>query len=49
MRCRAKQKSLNKDIFNVQEVLKEMFKVLIHQGNANQNNSVLPSYDTQNS
>jgi hypothetical protein len=31
-----------------QEVLKEIFKVLRHQGNANQNNSEVPSYTHQN-
>jgi hypothetical protein len=39
---------LNRGISNGWEALKEMFKVLGHQGNANQNNSEVPSYTDQN-
>ena len=35
MGCRAKQKILKREISNGQEALKEMVKVLSHQGNAN--------------
>ena len=43
MEFRAKQKILKREISNGQEALKEMFKVLSHQGNANHNNSEVPS------
>ena len=43
-----KQRILNKGISNGWEALKEMFKVLSHQGNTNQNNSEVPSYTGQN-
>jgi hypothetical protein len=33
---------------NGREALKEMFKVLSHQGNANQNNHEIPPYTNQN-
>ena len=48
MECRAKQKILKREISNGQEALKEMVKVLSDQGNANQNNSEIPSYTYQN-
>ena len=48
MECRAKQKILKREISNGQEALKEMFKVLSHQGNANQNDPEIPSYTNQN-
>jgi hypothetical protein len=35
---------LNTGIFDSQEALKEMFNILSHQGNANQNNPDIPSY-----
>jgi hypothetical protein len=38
MEYRAKQRTLNRDIDNGGQALKEMFKILSHQGNANQNN-----------
>ena len=37
MGCRAKQKILKREISNGQEALKEMVKVLSHQGKANHN------------
>jgi hypothetical protein len=43
-----RQKSLNRGVSNGQEALKEMFKVLSHQGNANQNKTDIPSYIGQN-
>ena len=48
MECRAKQKILKREISNGQEALKEMFKVLSHQGNANQNDPEIPPYTNQN-
>ena len=48
MECRAKQKILKREISNGQEALKEMFNILSHQGNANQNNSEIPPYTYQN-
>ena len=48
MGYRAKQKILKREISNGQEALKEMFKVLSHQGNANQNDPEIPSYTHQN-
>ena len=44
---RAKNRILNRGISNSQETLKGMFKVLIHKGNANQNNSEISSYLSQ--
>ena len=40
MECRAKQKILKREISNGQEALKEMVKVLSHQGNTNHNSEV---------
>ena len=40
----AKQRILSRVITNGQEALKEMFSVLKHQGNANQNDSERLSY-----
>ena len=48
MECRAKQKILKREISNGQEALKEMFKVLSHQGNTNQNNLEILPYIKQN-
>ena len=48
MRYRAKRKILNRRIFNGREALKEMFNILSHQGNANQNHSEIPPYTNQN-
>ena len=48
MLYRAKQRILNRGISNGQEALKEMCKVLSHQGNVNQNNFVIPPYINQN-
>ena len=42
MGYKAEQGILNRGILNGQETLKEMFKVLSHQRNANQNNSEIP-------
>ena len=44
----AKQRILQKEISNGQEILKEIFKVLSHQGNANQNDPEIPPYTNQN-
>jgi hypothetical protein len=44
MGYRSKQGIFNRGISNGQEVLKEMFGILNHQRNANQNNSEIPSY-----
>jgi hypothetical protein len=41
MGYRAKTKILNKGISNYSEALKEMFKILSHQGNANQKDLVM--------
>ena len=47
MECRAKQKILKREISNGQEALKEMVKVLSHQGNANHNNSEVLLYPSE--
>jgi hypothetical protein len=39
---RAKQRIHNREMSNGQETLKEMFKVLRHQRNANENNPDIP-------
>jgi hypothetical protein len=39
---------LNRGISNGWEALKEMFNILSHQGNANQNNFEIASYTSQN-
>jgi hypothetical protein len=44
MGYRAKQRVLNRGILNGREELKEMLKVLSHQGNSIQNNLEIPSY-----
>ena len=49
MEYRAKQKILNRRISKSQEGPKEMFSVLSHQGNTNQNNSEIPSHTSLNS
>ena len=38
----------NRGIFNDQEVCKEMFSVLIHPGNTNENDPESPSYTHHN-
>ena len=48
MGYRVKQIILNRGILDGQEALKELFKVLTHQENANQNNSEVPYYTHQN-
>ena len=48
MRYRSKQRILNRRIFHGREALKEMFNSLSHKGNANQNDSEIPSYTHQN-
>ena len=48
MGYRTKQRILNRGISNEQEALKEMFKVLSHQGNASQNDPKIPLYTCQN-
>ena len=40
---------LKRGILNSREVLREMLKVFIYQGNTNQNNSEIPSSTHQNS
>jgi hypothetical protein len=43
MGYRAKQRILNREISNGQETSNEMFNILCHQGNTNQNNpEILP-------
>jgi hypothetical protein len=44
MGYRAKQRILNTGILNGREALKEMFNILSHQGNVNQNDPEIPSY-----
>ena len=44
----SKQRILNRTISNGLEALKEMFIILSHQRNANQNDSEIPSYTYQN-
>ena len=39
---------LHRGISDGQEVFKEMFHILRHQGNANQNNSEIPFYAHKN-
>jgi hypothetical protein len=44
-------KELNREFstgISNEEALKEMFNILSHQGNANQNNFEIPSYTCQN-
>ena len=48
MEYRFKQRILNSGVSNGQEVLKEMFNILKHQGNAKQINSEIPSHTYQN-
>lgn len=48
MGYRAKQVILNRRISNSQKALKEMFKVLSHQGKENQNNPESLPYTDQN-
>jgi hypothetical protein len=43
-----KQRILNRGISNGQETLKQMFNILSHQGNANQNNPEILPYNNQN-
>jgi hypothetical protein len=49
MEYRDKQRILNREIYNGQETLKEIFNILNYQGNANQNYYEIPSYAHQNS
>jgi hypothetical protein len=48
MEFKAKQRIINGGITNVREAIKEIFKVLGHQGSTSQNNSEVPSYTHQN-
>jgi len=48
MGYRAKQKILKSGISNGQEVPKEMFNILSHQGNSYQNDPEIPSHTNQN-
>ena len=45
---RTEQKILNREILNVQEEIKEIFNILSHQGNVNQNDPEIPTYTNQN-
>ena len=44
MGYRLKQRILNRRISNGKRTFKELLNILIHLGNANQNNSEIPSY-----
>ena len=48
MGYKAKQTIVNREIFNSLEALKEHFKILSNQKNANQKDSETPSYTSQN-
>ena len=48
MGYRAKQRILNLGNWNVQEARKEMFNILSHQGNADQNDPEIPPHTSQN-
>jgi hypothetical protein len=48
MGYRAKQRILNRGNSNGWEETKEMFNILSHQGNANQNNPEIPPHTSQN-
>jgi hypothetical protein len=48
MEYRTKQRILNREILNDQEILKEILNILSHQGNANQNNTEISSFTNQN-
>ena len=48
MRYRAKQRIFNGGISNWQDAHKEMFNILSHQENVNQNNPEIPPYTNQN-
>jgi hypothetical protein len=48
MGYRTKQRIHNGGILNGRKAFKEMFKVLSHQGNANQNEPEIPPYTSQN-
>jgi hypothetical protein len=41
---RAKQRIMNRIVSNVQETLKDMLKVLHHQGNVSQEEPEIPPY-----
>jgi hypothetical protein len=47
-RNRTKQRILNRGISNGQETLKDTFNILSHLGNANQNDSEIPTLTHQN-
>ena len=48
MGYKSKQRILNRRISNNQETLMDMFKILSHQENVNQNDSKIQSYTCQN-
>jgi hypothetical protein len=48
MRYSDKQRILNRELLDGQEAPKDMFKILNHQGNANQNNPEIPPHTNQN-
>jgi hypothetical protein len=48
MEYKAKQRILNRGISNGQEALKEVFNILSHQENINQNYSEILSYTQHN-
>jgi hypothetical protein len=45
---KSKPRILDRGISKGWEVLKEMFSILSHQGNANQNDPEIPTYSNQN-
>jgi hypothetical protein len=45
---RIKKRILSRELLNRQEALKEVLNFLSHQGNANRNNSEVPSYTHEN-
>lgn len=49
MEYKFKQRILNRENSDLQERLTEMFYMLSHWGNANQNDSEIPFYACQNS
>jgi hypothetical protein len=48
MGCRAKKRILNGRSSNGLQAPKEMFNILSHQGNANQNDPEIPPHSNQN-
>jgi hypothetical protein len=48
MEYRPEERILNRKISNGQEALKDLFKVLSHQGTVNQSDPKIPCYTCQN-